>query len=47
MLKEKYPVFFVLLAMGINVMVLSCLILMGIRLDTKQHLKEWMLGHAT
>ena len=47
MLKEKYLVFFVLLAMGINVMVLSCLILMGIRLDAKQHLKEWLLGHAT
>ena len=33
MLKEKYLVFFVLLAVGINVSVLACLILMGIRLD--------------
>ena len=47
MLKEKYLVFFVLLAMGINVMVLACLVLIGIRLDAKRILKRWVMGHAS
>jgi heme exporter protein D len=46
MLKEKYLVFFVLLAVGINVSVLACLILMGIRLDARQHLRELLTGKA-
>jgi hypothetical protein len=44
MLKEKYLVFFVLLAMGINVVVLACLSFMGIRMDARQHLKDLALG---
>ena len=46
MFKEKYLVFFVLLAMGLNVMVLACLILMGVRLDARQHLKDLAFGKA-
>ena len=43
MLKEKYLIFFVLLGMAINVMVLGCLMLVGIRLDARQHLRELAL----
>jgi hypothetical protein len=46
MLKEKYLVFFVLGAVLLNVMVLACLSLIGLRMDLKQHIKEWALGHA-
>jgi len=45
-LKEKYLVFFVLAAVMLNVMVLSCLTLMGIRLDARQHLKDLALGKS-
>ena len=47
MLKEKYLVFFVLGAVLLNVMVLACLSLIGLRMDVKQHFTEWALGHAS
>jgi hypothetical protein len=28
-------------------MVLACLSLIGLRMDGKQHFKEWALGHAS
>ena len=46
MLKEKYLVFFVLAAMALNVLVLACLTLMGIRLHARQHLKDLAFGKS-
>ena len=46
MLKEKY-VFIFLLGVGINVMVLTCLLLMGQRADARRMWQEFRHGVPT
>ena len=44
MLKEKYFVFLFLLGVGLNVLVLTCLILMGQRADARAMWHEFRSG---
>jgi hypothetical protein len=44
MLKEKYFVFLFLLGVGLNVLVLACLILMGQRADAHAMWREFRCG---
>ena len=47
MLKEKYFVFIFLLGVGLNVLVLACLILMGQRADARRMWQEFRYGVPT
>jgi hypothetical protein len=47
MLKEKYFVFLFLLGVGLNVLVLACLILMGQRADARAMWREFRHGLPT
>jgi hypothetical protein len=47
MLKDKYFVFLFLLGVGLNVLVLACLILMGQRADARAMWHEFRHGLTT
>ena len=47
MLKDKYFVFLFLLGVGLNVLVLACLILMGQRADARAMWQEFRRGVPT